>query len=682
MKPPRTPGWREPIFNEFSSAVADVACLTIVADPDGLLAESGVVEGLRERGFEILAFIDHVAFRYAYERSCRRFWDDGVETSPIIVLRLPVADVSSLPYDLLEGARKAKRLLSFSLGELFPHLAPRVVGELDRSVLDRLFIAQQELHPGPLGETATRDFLLRHVFELDPSSAPDDEGLLHLLLRRHSTRRTVPPSLEDRIVEILGERFGTIWPLDQLVRSRARFLKFIQERWPLFLKRTLITVSAKVGEAPRVPLFDVPGPDHLPFGADTVRVYIDTLFLDGHLTPSAAVPRSAVIGTWMEAGVAGNEEADHSQRMEGILDIVERDLPAEDSSHQDWLLAAQRWAELTMLRWASTAMLDVSRIARIESVRGQLAGAFAAWLPGHYPALANLSFLPRPVMLHQIPRDMAHGFGGQASARKRALVVVDGLALDQWAVLRHEMPASGWLIDESALFAWVPTLTSVARQSIFAGEPPFYFASSIGHTQKEAAHWTRFWLDEGVRRSEVVYLCWKKQDDDEALVHRVREAVENPKCRVLAAVIGTVDQMLHGTVTGTGGLHASIRHWAKNGSLWRLLRVLTDGGFEVFLTADHGNVEARGIGHPNVGLTAEQRGARVHIFRDEPTRQAVGTDYLGTTPWPAIGLPADYLPLIAPPDGAFIAKGERTVTHGGACLEELIVPFIQFSKRV
>ena len=58
--------WRDQILSEFTPQVAR---LTLVADPDGLLLEEGVVEGIRERGFELIPFEDPVAFRYVYESS-------------------------------------------------------------------------------------------------------------------------------------------------------------------------------------------------------------------------------------------------------------------------------------------------------------------------------------------------------------------------------------------------------------------------------------------------------------------------------------------------------------------------------------------------------------------------------------------------------------------------------------
>jgi hypothetical protein len=66
MSNPKPSGtWRDPILDQFTAVIASVARLTVVADPDELLTERGIVDGIRQRGFEIVPFEDHVAFRYA-----------------------------------------------------------------------------------------------------------------------------------------------------------------------------------------------------------------------------------------------------------------------------------------------------------------------------------------------------------------------------------------------------------------------------------------------------------------------------------------------------------------------------------------------------------------------------------------------------------------------------------------
>ncbi len=48
-----TDNWRDHILTEFTP---NVARLTLVADPDGLLLEEGVLAGILQRGFELIPF--------------------------------------------------------------------------------------------------------------------------------------------------------------------------------------------------------------------------------------------------------------------------------------------------------------------------------------------------------------------------------------------------------------------------------------------------------------------------------------------------------------------------------------------------------------------------------------------------------------------------------------------------
>lgn len=674
--------WRDPILIQFSSEIASVARLTVVADPDELLTEQGIVDGIRQRGFEIVPFEDHVAFRYAYERRFREIWDNGNQTNLVVVLRAIRSDISSLPFDLLQHAERDRRILSFSLAELFPSLAPHVLSELDRGELDAVSRAQQFFKPEQMGENATRDFLLQNVFRLDLAQIQSDAELLRALLRRHYSGKVIPKSLDERLILLLRSagRWGN-WPLDQIVRSRASFLEFLQERWPLFLHQQMTVLHKHVAQG-AVESYGLKfsGPQYLPFDHDDVRVYIDNLFTDGLLVPTNTVSRSLFQGTWIAGGVASPGAPDHISRFRKLLQLSESNSPPPNSDYQTWVQAATRWAEVVALRWALPEDLVSEDKDRFRNAHQLIEKNFQEWMVTHYDSLHSLSFLPRPVMLHQIPRYMAHRLTTKGTKAKLAVVVIDGLAMDQWAVIRQEMPPGKWITEEFGLFAWVPTLTSVSRQSIFAGDPPFFFAQSLDTTCKEEQQWTRFWEDRGFRKGDAVYACQGTLEEDDAFIARTKEKAEHSRCRVAGIVVGTIDQMLHGIVTGTDGMHAGVRHWAKRGSLWRLLDALIDWGFEVILTADHGNVEGIGIGKPNVGVTADERGERVHVFPDALLRSNVAAKYPGSFEWPSVGLPEDYFPLIAPPLHAFIREGRRTVAHGGICIEETIVPFITVAK--
>src|SRR5258708_36070203 len=104
--------WRDHILKHFQPKISR---LTLVADPDGLLTEEGMLSAIRERGFDLIPFEDPIAFRYAYEAKYRSIWDQGLPTDLVVVLRSEEQRLESLPYDLL----KAGRHLKFALHRLY-----------------------------------------------------------------------------------------------------------------------------------------------------------------------------------------------------------------------------------------------------------------------------------------------------------------------------------------------------------------------------------------------------------------------------------------------------------------------------------------------------------------------------------------------------------------------------------
>ena len=218
------PNWRDYILREFTPQVAR---LTIVADPDGLLVEEGILQWIRERGFELIQFDDHVAFRFAYESKFRSHWDRGEQTDLVVVLRSESSNLKLLPYDLLEAGRK----LSFSLGDLFPNLSYPVVSALDRGDFNALYLAQTQYNPDVLGDNAAKDFILRHVFEIAPELIKQPSDLLRILLRRHYRGQRIPRILDERFIEVLcHDNLFQDWPLEKIVPDRDAFLSFLQEK--------------------------------------------------------------------------------------------------------------------------------------------------------------------------------------------------------------------------------------------------------------------------------------------------------------------------------------------------------------------------------------------------------------------------------------------------------------------
>ena len=666
----RMSSWQERILGEF---IPGAARTTLVSDPDGLLSDESILVQIRERGFEVIPYEDPVTFRYAYESRIRARRDRGGQVELAVMLASSHADFDSLPHDLLETGRR----LSFSVGDLFPNLSRSVVAALEPGDLDGLYDAQQRHGTGILGDDATAEFALRHVFGIVPELIVNPSDLLSVLLRRHYAARKIPPLLDEHLIARI-RRSGEFseWPLDVIVPDRNAFLAFLQERWPVFLDR-LAHSGSVVSEAEGRYALSYPGPAHLPFDHDDVRAYVDSLFLERQLRAVPHVRAASLSETWVAIGLRTDEAMDELRRMERLLETAEATIPEHDDRHEKWFRFAAVWAELNALELVLDSEIPDSDRRKIETLRARVDIAFAKWIGQRYQGLVNLPPVP-PVMLHHLSRFLARKLHDSPQNRV-ALLVVDGLSLDQWVVVRQELTRvrPDFHFHEGAVFAWIPTVTSVSRQAIFAGRPPLYFPKSIHSTDREPALWQRFWADEGVAQSGVRYaksLGGEIRDD-------VAELIADPAVRVAGLVVDTVDKIMHGMPLGTAGMHNLVRLWARKPQLAALLDLLLENDFLVFLTSDHGNIEAAGCGSPSEGAVAELRGERVRVYRDASLRRGISDTFPAATDWPPIGLPEDYLPLLAPNRLAFVREGQRIVGHGGASIEELIVPLVRIERQ-
>ena len=665
-----TDSWRARILTEFTP---NVARLTLVADPDGLLLEEGILAGILQRGFELIPFEDPVAFRYAYESGFRSRWDRGEQTDLVVVLRSGASDLGSLPYDLLQAGRR----LSFSLGEIFPNLSYPVVAALDRGDLDALYQGQERHSPGVLGDNATKEFVLRHVFQIAPEQVRTPSDLLRVLLRRHYRKQRIPPLLERHFVQVLRRQDSfKEWPLKAIIPDREVFFSFLQERWPVFLDRLAKQDRQGVREYETPFGFELPGPSDLSFDHDDIRVYIDNFFLEGLLEAVPHEQAESLSKSWVAIGIRTDDQADRQRRIDGLLDVLASAIPGKDARHDDWFHWAAKWAELVSLAVDPDVALAEPTRQEMETLQARIEESLLSWLPKRYAGLVNLPPVP-PVMLHHLPRFLSRQLDD--AQNKVALVLVDGLSLNQWIVVRRELArrAPGFRFRENAVFAWIPTLTSVSRQATFAGKPPLYFPTSIHSTAREPMMWARFWMDQGLTQQEVAFA---KGLGDGAL-DSVEEIVALPKTRVVGLVVDKVDKIMHGMELGATGMHNQVRQWAAQPFMANLVDLLLENGFRVFLTSDHGNIEAVGSGRPTEGAVADVRGERARIYPHSSLRLPVKERFPDALEWPPIGLPKDFWPLLAPGRAAFVRENERLVCHGGASLEEIIVPFVQIERR-
>ena len=656
--------WRDTILKEF---VREAGRLTLVADPDGLLAEEGVLRGLKERGFELLTFEDPVEFRLAYEGRFREAWDRGELTEVVVALRSEAASTDHLPYDLVATGRT----LEFSLAELFPLLSPAVLARLDRSLLDEVELAV--LDSGLTEErkdAGTREFVLTQVYQWTPAlNTP--EQLVEWLLKHHYQRREMPAVLIEQAAKALRRKpqFQS-WDVERLLADRAAFFAFLQHQWSAFLDRQ----SGRTGLGEPTTEYAAGGPT-VDLNRDVIRPWLDNCFSEGLLQPvehpaAAHLLRDQGKG-WMAVGLRT------APRLEALTALMQRTsatLPGAESQHQEWLSFGLTWAAVR----AGVAGLPTAQRSAMQpaltQLREQVDDRFRTWALDRFGLLASLPPSP-PVLVHHIPRWLAQHREANPTGRQ-ALVVLDGLALDQWLTIKQHLaqhqPTWSWH-DHTAL-AWVPTLTKVSRLAIFTGLPPV-MGGIDGTIDLEERCWRRFWMDRGLTSEQVVYGNYRLLN-----LHADQEIEEfADKCghaQVAGLVVRAVDELMHSTSLGEASLGQQVQQWLELGYLERLLLRLMTLGFDVLLTSDHGNTEATGVGKPQQGVLVDERGERACLYTDPLFRTQALHQIPSAFAWSDVGLPPKVHYLLAGGRSAFLPVNDSRVVHGGLTLDEVLVPCV------
>ncbi|RLL82604.1 hypothetical protein Y696_00460 [Mesotoga sp. H07pep.5.4] len=620
----------------------------IVYDPDGLV-DQAVLEELSERGFHVIEYKDPIAFRFEYESEFR----DKAKSFLVLTRETPAGE---LPFDIYSSLLT----VDVSLSSIFPKLSRTALESLERWELDRLNDSYSD-DLDYLSTRRTREFILKRIYEFDPSKRYNLTELIAWLIKLHYNRLQLRGELFDLVMDIARERgYERLLDLPSFVEHRESFLEFLQERWPVFLKRHGRFSVSDNNEAS----FRQKGPNSLPFDDPSIKVYTDTMFAEGLLKPVPVDDPSKFEKSWMVIGIDG--PGSERIRFKKLLQIVSDSLPKANTSYNNWIDFAWRWAELNLV--ACSIPLGNDDQSDLNAIRTITDSQFESWMVEEYGRLLTVSSR-WPVTV----RDIFNWTSKLSIENKKlALIVIDGMSLLQWLKLSNCM--KDFSFEQYAAYAMIPTITAVSRQAIFSGMLPMDLPNLTSNSA-ESRLWERAWLDRGFREREIAHI----NKPDNQLIREVEQSIGKGQS-LIGIVIRELDEKAHGENIGMRALLAATETWAKESCFLDLCKLLYREGYEVFLTSDHGNVEANGIGNPSEGLIAETRGERVRIYKDRLLREKIHIEYPDSIEWVPVGLPQNFFPLIAQGRRAFTTANSVVVSHGGLTLEEVIVPLIRLRK--
>lgn len=313
-------------------------------------------------------------------------------------------------------------------------------------------------------------------------------------------------------------------------------------------------------------------------------------------------------------------------------------------SYRDWFAVADLKAEIDLLSTKYELKIDTETWQQ----------AFTDFILKNYGKLSTAMDADSPVLVSRAMEYM------HDHSEKFAVIVMDGMSGFDWKILSKSF--SDVKYHKTDLFAMIPTTTSISRQCLLSNKYPSQLISPWTQSQ-EKKEFTECASQLGYLPAQISY----ERGYDADFSHAV-------KCA--AVIVNDVDDMVHGQKQGRIGMFNDITVLAKQQLLLKLTRRLLKKGFDVYITADHGNTPCTGTGKLiGTGVDVETKSRRMLVLKDFADKDTMRIKH-DLIEYPKYYLNKSYDYLLCRAGRSFDSKGEEVMSHGSITIDEVIVPFI------
>ncbi|MHA1169106.1 MAG: PglZ domain-containing protein [Candidatus Hodarchaeales archaeon] len=339
------------------------------------------------------------------------------------------------------------------------------------------------------------------------------------------------------------------------------------------------------------------------------------------------------------------------------------------------------WSDLHltgwMERWRELALLGISKeydsSGEMERINFDINEKFIKSLDREYDQLQQLSWIRRPPLIWRINDHIDHN-----SKNDRALLlIVDCLSLPMWEVINAELKKIGMIPEiETSTITWIPTLTSVCRQSILSGLRPIDFTDTFKTTSAEKRLWTRYWEGKGINGNQIEYMIKVEEQLSSA-----SGILDDDNAMRVAFIMNSIDEIVHASCDITNfnwnDMIKIIRNKLIPEVFIPLMKKAMENGWTIYITSDHGNHKIFSKSEDKKdGVLTELKGQRCKIFENLNLVQSNQSK-------------RTFQPLNVFPDGYVIISSEYGSSfgsskgwgHGGVSWDEMMVPFVKYGGR-
>jgi hypothetical protein len=338
-----------------------------------------------------------------------------------------------------------------------------------------------------------------------------------------------------------------------------------------------------------------------------------------------------------------------SQYIKKYIDQIDEKITSILSNQMDY----SAWFKIAYLKAKRNIMSTKFEFKNVE-IENNISIKFNDFIMKQFGQLSGKSYFNGPVMISKVMDYLL------MQKKKTAMIVMDGMSISDWMIIEKHIDA---YVDLNFMYAMVPTITSISRQCLLSGllpiehEKPFSLANEKKQFTSKA--------EEALSAHESVDF-FRGFDFDIGY-----------KDFFVCTIINEIDDLVHSQLQGLSGHLDGIERMAKTKKLDMLIKKFVQEGFEVFITSDHGNKQAIGIGKPKgTGVEVETKSQRMMILKDYASKESLKEIY-HLREYPSYYLPKEYNYLICEDEEALAYQGDTIMSHGGISVEEVIVPFIR-----
>jgi hypothetical protein len=593
----------------------------IIADQDSLFEYEELQQAFENDGFKLITCKTALAVRLAFELEVRDASDKYLIIAPSNYFPLP--DIEMLVH-----------FQALGLTKLFPNLDAKAIKGLSFNALCLL----SNIKPyEELSHDKTLKFLLENLYNVDFDTLTNSKAKERIL---------------NALITVLLEKNGINEPLTKFLSTitkpyfpalvtkgltKINLVNFIQEQWQSFVDK---------------------GNSELDFNESLLNKSLGYLFAFEYLKPVQVSPKKyESFAKPLKIGIFVDQQGHNDNELEGLIEYLKQQLEIIEDIADQWFKIIQIMANAKMKYLLSENEELKGSYQRIEN---SFNIRFQRFVDNTYGSLFSLSGVRKPVVVSRILEHI-----NAKPAKKKALLVIDGMNYWQWNILGKALSNADINFISNASLAFIPTITAWSRQAIFKGDKPDLSADN----SKEAKLFETYWLNQGVPSFQIDFKKFSVNDPI---------AIESitPDTTVLGLVCNDLDDIMHGSILGNGQLKTSTEQWIVKSQIVNTISALKAKGFQVYITADHGNIEATGLKNLTLKdkLGALSRGKRHLHFTNETLLDSFME--LNTN----IEVGKKGLSLYLKKQESFTTENSQVITHGGSHLWEVIVPFISINE--